>query len=169
MSGSEAALRPRGASSGRGAARLAPAVFGLCVALCGCTPVVRYTNELVDGRHGRTWFTRLPATLGGAAGFTLGIPVDIVALPVTLLVYRSQPRESRDPLSVFLFPSFVLWKGGALLGAPFDGVEWGLYRAWRSPPEVSDDEREAIERQWDTREYPEYPVTPIYPPAAREG
>lgn len=148
--------------------RYAAAVLGACIAAGGCTPVVRYTNELVDGRHGRTWFTRLPATIGGAAGFTIGIPVDIVALPVTWLVYRSQPRETRDPLSVFLFPSFVLWKGGALLGAPFDAVEWALYRNWRTEPEVSPDEREAIERQWDTREYPEYPVTPIYPaPAVR--
>lgn len=140
------------------AALLAVAATGV-----GCTPVVVYTNELVDGRHGRTWFTRLPTTVGGALGFTLGVPMDVVALPATLLVYRSMPKERRDPLSVFLFPSFFLWKVGALLGAPFDAVEWGFYRAWCADRQVSADERQEIEQQWDRREFAEYPVTPIYP------
>ena len=131
--------------------------------LSACAPVVRYTNELVDERHGRTWFTRLPSTVGGTVGFALGVPVDLVALPVTVVVYRTQPKETRDPLSIFLFPSFVLWKVGALVGAPFDAVEWSVYRAWRSSPPVTQDEREAIERKWDAREFTEYPVTPIYP------
>jgi hypothetical protein len=132
----------------------------------GCAPVVRYTNELVDGQHGRTWFTRLPAAVGGSVGFTVGVPVDIVALPLTWIVYRSQPSETRDPLSVFLFPSFVLWRVGALIGTPFDVVEWALYRVWLSEPELSQEERDEIERQWDAREFSEYPVTPIYPDAS---
>ena len=140
------------------------AIAALAVVLGGCAPVVRYTAELVDGRHGRTWFTRLPATVGGTAGFTAGIPVDILALPAAWLVYRSQPKETRpDPLSAFLFPSFVLWKVGALVGAPFDLVEWSTYRAWRPAPPVTAEEREAIERAWDALQYPEYPVTPLYP------
>ena len=137
--------------------------LALVLFACACAPVVRYTNELVDGRHGRTWFTRLPSTIGGTLGFAAGVPVDVVALPVTFVVYRAQPKETRDPLSVFLFPSFVLWKVGALVGAPFDAVEWGLYRAWRPRVPVTQEEREAIERQWDAREFAEYPVTPIYP------
>ena len=141
----------------------------LLLAATGCAPVVRYTNELVDGQHGRTWFTRLPATIGGAVGFTVGVPVDVVALPLTWVVYRTQPKETRDPLSVFLFPSFVLWKVGALLGTPFDAVEWGLVRAWRARPELAEEEREAIERQWDAREFSEYPVTPIHPVPGASG
>ncbi|MCB9879125.1 MAG: hypothetical protein H6835_16135 [Planctomycetes bacterium] len=132
-------------------------------AAAGCTPVVRYTNELTDGRHGRTWFTRLPSTFGATAGFAVGLPVDLVSLPLTVVVYESQDEVTRDALSVFLFPSFVLWKVGALIGAPFDAVEWGLWRSWRKPAPVTDAEREAIEREWDKSEYNEYPVTPLYP------
>jgi len=144
--------------------RLAPI---LVLLVSACTPVVRYTSELVDDRHGRTWFTRLPSTVGGAAGFACGIPIDVVALPATFLVYRTQAEETRDPLSVFLFPSFVLWKVGTLIGAPFDAVEWAAYRSWQDPAPVTPEEREAIERQWDELEFTEYPVVPIYPIGAR--
>ncbi len=137
--------------------------------LGSCVQVVRYTDELVNARYGRSWFTRLPATIGATAGFSIGLPVDIAALPATFAVYQAQPRETRDPLSVFLFPSFVLWKAGALLGGPFDLVEWLLWRCWQPAVPITQEEREAIERAWDRREYTEYPVTPIYPsPAANE-
>ena len=140
---------------------------GLLLAACGlcaCAPLVRYTNDLVDPDGERTLFTRLPATVGATAGFAVGVPFDVVAIPAAWVVYRSQPRETRDPLSVFLFPSFVLWKVGSLLGAPFDAVEWGAWRWWQAPVPMSDEEREAIERTWDERlYYTEYPVTPIYP------
>lgn len=129
----------------------------------GCTSVVRYTNELVSNEHGRTYFTRVPSAVGGTLGFAVGIPIDLVSLPVTFVVYRSQPAATRDPLSVFLFPSFVLWKVGTLFGAPFDVVEWAVWRSWQPEVPVTADEREAIERQWDAREFSEYPVTPIYP------
>jgi len=124
---------------------------------------VQYTDELVDGQHGRTWFTRLPATIGATTGFAAGIPIDIVASPLAWVWYRSQARETRDPISVFLFPSFVLWKAGALVGAPFDLVEWGVWRSWQPAVPITQEEREAIERAWDAREYTEYPVTPLYP------
>ena len=133
------------------------------VAVGGCTPVVRYSEALVNAPD-RTWFTRLPATLGGTAGFAIGVPIDIAAFVPAWFVYRSQPRETRDPLSVFLFPSFVLWKVGALLGAPFDVVEWAVWRGWQPARPMTADEREAIEREWDGRlSFPEYPVTPIHP------
>ena len=142
-------------------------IGGLLLAACGltaCTPVVRYTNELVDPDGERTLFTRLPATVGATTGFAVGVPLDVVAIPAAWVVYRSQPRETRDPLSVFLFPSFVLWKVGALVGTPFDLVEWGAWRSWHAPAPMSDNEREAIERLWDERlYYTEYPVTPVYP------
>jgi hypothetical protein len=128
-----------------------------------CTQIVRYTDELVDERYGRTWFTRLPSTVGATAGFAVGLPIDIVVSPAAWVFYRSQPPETRDPISVFLFPSFVLWKAGALLGAPFDLVEWGLWRSWQPDVPITQDERDAIERAWDGREYTEYPVTPFYP------
>lgn len=131
--------------------------------LGACSQVVRYTDELVDARFGRTWFTRLPATMGATAGFAVGLPIDVVALPLAWLVYRSQAKETRDPLSVFLFPSFVLWKAGGLVGAPFDLVEWGTWRCWQPPVPITQEERESIERAWDAREYTEYPVTPLYP------
>ena len=131
--------------------------------VASCTPIVRYTGELVDDSHGSTWFTRLPSTLGGTLGFAAGVPIDLVSLPVTFVVYRTQPKETRDPLSVFLFPSFVLWKVGTLIGAPFDMVEWMAYRSWQNPAPMTPEERDAIEREWDAREFSQYPVNPIYP------
>ncbi len=128
-----------------------------------CTQVVRYTDELVDARFGRTWFTRLPATVGGTTGFAVGLPIDVVVLPLSWVIYRSQAKETRDPVSMFLFPSFVLWKAGALLGSPFDLAEWGVWRSWQPVVPITQEEREAIERAWDAREYSEYPVAPIYP------
>ena len=144
------------------------ALLSLAV-LAGCTQVVRYADELVDERYGRTWFTRLPATVGGTTGFVVGLPVDIVAIPASWAYYQAQSKETRDPLSVFLFPSFVLWKVGTLFGAPFDLLEWVAWRSWQDDRELTQEEREAIERTWDTREYSEYPVTPIHPrPASQD-
>ncbi len=132
--------------------------------LVSCTPLVRYTDQLVDARSERTWFTRFPATLGGTVGFVVGVPVDVAAFVPAWFVYRSQPKETRDPLSVFLFPSFVLWKVGVLVGAPFDLVEWGTYRAFLPRRPETQAERDAIELEWDSRgNFSEYPVTPIYP------
>ena len=144
--------------------RSSAALLGVAAALAGCTPVVRYTDALVEGRDGRTWFTRAPATIGGSIGFAAGIPIDVITLLPAWFVYQSQPPATRDPLSVFLFPSFVLWKVGALAGAPFDLVEWAAYRAWQPPPPLTQRERDAIENEWDQREaFSEYPVTPIHP------
>lgn len=137
--------------------------------LGGCSQVVRYTDGLVDARSERTWFTRLPATIGATTGFAVGIPVDIVVAPLSWAVYRTQPKETRDPLSVFLFPSFVLWKAGALFGAPFDLVEWAVWRCWQPAQPRTQEEWESIERAWDAREYTEYPVTPLYPLPTPEG
>ena len=100
------------------------AAVALAAWLCaGCTPIVRYTDELVSARSGRTFLTRTPATFGGIVGFIAGVPVDIVALPVTYVVYSAQDEVTRDPLSIFLFPSFVLWRVGTLVGAPIDSAE----------------------------------------------
>ncbi|MCA8954042.1 MAG: hypothetical protein KDE27_31330 [Planctomycetes bacterium] len=134
----------------------------------GCAPLVRYTNDLVDSTSGRTWFTRVPAGIGGTFGFVVGVPIDIVASPVSWAVYRSQPKETRDVMSVFLFPSFLLWQVGTLVGSPFDLVEWAVWRSWNERA-ITPEEREAIERAWDEQEYSEYPVEPVYPPTATSG
>ena len=143
-------------------------VFLVLLICGGCTSLVRYTNDLVDKDSGRTWFTRAPAGVGGTLGFVIGIPVDVVASPVSWAVYRSQPKETRDVMSVFLFPSFVLWKVGTLVGSPFDLVEWAAWRSWNKKA-ITPEEREAIERAWDEREYSEYPVQAIYPTAGGDS
>lgn len=147
---------------------LAAALAG-SAAWTGCTPVVRYTNALVSDPD-RTWFTKVPATISGTIGFVIGVPVDAVAFIPLWFVYRSQPKETRDPLSVFLFPSFVLWKAGVLLAAPLDGIEFVVWRSWQPERALTQEERATIEHEWDVREaFPEYPVTPIYPKPAPAG
>jgi hypothetical protein len=144
--------------------------LAVLAALPACTQVVRYTEALVDERSGRTLFTRLPATVGATVGFAVGVPVDVVAFLPAWLVYRTQPKETRDPVSWFLFPSFVLWKVGALVGSPFDGVEWLAWRAWQPRAPLLPQEREAMERAWDDRlHYDEYPVVPIHPVPPHAG
>jgi hypothetical protein len=144
--------------------------LGLVVAVAalqGCAQVVQYTDELRDDRTGRTVFVRSPATVGGIAGFAIGAPVSVVALPVTWGVYRYQKSTTplqADPTSTLLFPSFLFWRVGTLLlGAPFDALEWGLWRAWREAPSLNAAEREAIELRHDEAVLASYPVEPIYP------
>jgi hypothetical protein len=140
------------------------AALATALALTGCTSVVRYTDALIEGRDGRTWFTRAPATIAGGVGFVAGVPIDVLTLVPAWFVYRAQPEAQRDPLSVFLFPSFVLWKVGALVGAPFDLVEWAAWRAWQPRAPLTQQERDAIEQEWDRREaFSEYPVEAIHP------
>ena len=144
--------------------RITATLLAGALATTGCTPVVRYTDALIEGRDGRTWFTRAPATIAGGIGFVVGIPIDVVTLLPAWFVYRAQPEAQRDPVSVFLFPSFVLWKVGVLVGAPFDLVEWAAYRSWQPARVLTQQERESIENEWDSRgNFPEYPVTPIHP------
>jgi hypothetical protein len=142
---------------------VASAVFG------GRTPIVRYSDELVSAKSGRTAFTRAPATLGGILGFLVGVPVDIVALPATYAVYSSQSSATRDPLSIFLFPSFVLWRVGTLIAAPIDAVEWGVWRWWQPDETLTPEDRERIERELDElqMQWTDYPVEWIYPRAPR--
>lgn len=132
-----------------------------------CTQVVRYTDELTDPAMGRSLFVRTPATFGGVVGFVAGIPIDLLALPATWVFYRSQPKETRDPLSIFLFPSFVLWRACVLVAAPFDAVEFVAWRAWQGDEALSPEELERRERLLDEEEMKGMPVQPIYgdPPA----
>lgn len=139
--------------------RRAAALLGLGL-LGGCTHIVRYTDELVQPQTGRSLLVRTPATFGAFVGFGVGVPIDILVLPVTWFVHMSQEDSARDPLSTFLFPSFVLWRIGSLIAVPFDALEW----TWRSPAtELGPDERERFERELDERCWDVYPVQVIYP------
>ena len=94
------------------------------VLLSSCAQLVQYSDEIVDRRTGRSFLVTVPATIGGFCGFVIGIPADIVALPVTLTVYQFQKDEpGADPVSTLLFPSFALWRAGTLLGTPMDVPE----------------------------------------------
>jgi hypothetical protein len=144
----------------------------VCVALvaatASCAGLVQYTDELRDERTGRTLIVRSPATAGGVVGFAVGLPVSAVALPVTYPVYLHQKRTApmrADPVSTLLFPSFVLWRAGVLVAAPFDLVEWAVYRGWKGTPTRTAEERERIERDHDEEVLQTYPVEPIYPTA----
>lgn len=129
----------------------------------GCAELVRYSDDLVDPRTGRTLFTRTPAAFGGVVGFLVGVPIDIVGLPVTYIVYSNQDEVTREPLSIFLFPSFVLWRVGTLVGAPFDLVEWACWRSWQPEPALTREERERREAALDGLEWLDPTVVPIYP------
>ncbi len=134
--------------------------------LSGCAELVQYTDELSNEATGRTFVVTSPATLGGMVGFVIGIPADILALPVTYSVYaiqKSQDSLTADPLSTMLFPSFFLWRAGKLVAAPFDLVEYSVYRAWRSPETLTREEREEIEFRHDEESLPSYPVRPLLP------
>jgi hypothetical protein len=140
------------------------AAFALGSVLCAsCAQLVAYPDALVDARTGRSLFTRVPATVGGVIGFTVGVPVDLVALPVTTAVHLAQDPLQRDVLSTFLFPSFVLWHIGTLIGAPIDLVEWGAFRAFRSPESLTAAEMEHCELELDQTDFSLFPVTPVYP------
>jgi hypothetical protein len=144
---------------------MAPVLMAL--ALTGCTQLVRYTGDLTDSRTGRTAFVTAPASAGGFLGFIVGVPVSIVALPITYLVYADQKAtdaSTADPLSTMLFPSFVLWRAGTLLGAPFDLVEYVVYRAGLPPNTMTEEERKVYEYRLDQETLPQYRVEWIYPP-----
>lgn len=145
--------------------RLLP--LSLCASLASCSALVQYSDEISDARTGRSAFVTTPAELGGSAGFLIGIPADILALPVTYSVYLYQEANdpiTNDPLSTLLFPSFVCWRAGKIvLGGPFDLVEWATWRAWSEGEDLSPEQREEIEYEHDQKELPSYPVEPIYP------
>lgn len=134
--------------------------------LPSCSEFVQYTGALSDSRTGRTLFVTVPATLGGFTGFVVGLPLDVVALPISYPVYKvqeSQAPEAADPLSTMMFPSFLLWRVGALIAVPFDAVEYAVYRAWRPADTMTADERQAFEYEKDQELLERYPVEPIYP------
>ena len=145
----------------------------LCCALLfgvfpsGCAPFVSYSDELKDGAGGRSSVVGVPAEVGGFAGFVVGLPVTLVALPATYGVYRYQKSEAplrTDRVSTLLSPAFVFWRAGTIvLGAPFDLIEYGFWRAWVTPPTPTRAEIEAYERSLDAEILRSYPVRTIYP------
>ncbi len=131
-----------------------------------CAGLVQYTDELRDERTGRSVVVRSTAAAGGAIGLVAGLPLSVAAAPVTYVVYLTERARSplrADPLSIMLFPSFVLWRAGSLLAAPFDFVEWAIFRAGADDVTRTAEEQERIELEHDERVLQSYPVDPIYP------
>jgi hypothetical protein len=142
--------------------------FGLLLLLTtgSCAGLVQYTDELRDERTGRSVVVRSTAAAGGAIGLVAGLPVSVAVSPVTYVVYLTEKARSplrADPLSILLFPSFVLWRAGSLIAAPFDVVEWALFRLGADDVTRTAEEQERIELEHDERVLQSYPVEPIYP------
>ena len=159
-------LRRTGKRGGALARSIQAVACALLLSCGGCAELVSYAERLGDPSTGRTLFVRTPAAVGGFVGFGLGLPLCALGFPVTYLIYenqRSRNPEQADALSTLLWPSFVLWRTGNLIAAPFDLIEWAVYRAWEGPPALSRSEREAIEAEIDADTLPSCPVTPIYP------
>lgn len=133
--------------------------------LGSCGAFIEYTDGLRDSKN-HTVIVRGTGKIGGAIGFIAGIPIDIVALPVTYPFYLYQDSvdpETTDFSSTILFPSFALLQVGSLLAAPVDLLEFAFYRAWLPPDTVTAEEQEELEMKLDDETLPRYPVTPIYP------
>lgn len=148
------------------AAGAAGASAALAMMLGACSQLVRYTDELVDRRTGRTVVVTAPAAAGGFFGFVAGLPVDLALLPITYPVYRVQVDRDpagADPLSTMLFPSFVLWRAGTLLGMPFDVLEYVGWRLWQPEVTLTEEERKRFEAQLDEQLLPAYPVETLTP------
>jgi hypothetical protein len=150
-----------------------PLAVGLSLFLCaGCAQTVSYADSIRTGKGGRSLFVRAPANFGEATGFIAGLPVSLVALPVTLPIHEIE--KERDPLradrvSTVLFPSWGLSKlMCAAIGGPFDLLEYGAWRAWTGGATRTEAEQEAIERVIDADLHPRYPVEVLYPPAAAD-
>jgi hypothetical protein len=138
----------------------------LLLGLTSCATFVQYTDEIVDQRTGRSLLVTAPATAGGFCGFLVGLPADVVALPITFVVYSIQKNNdsiNADPISTMLFPSFVLWRTGTLVAVPFDMIEYVFSRLGRPKRTLTEDEQNEIEYEIDLETLPDYPVEPIFP------
>ena len=129
---------------------------------------------MFSGEPMHPWFCQLAALSPSTPMAASSIPFDWengvpVALPATYAVYSSQSSATRDPLSIFLFPSFVLWRVGTLIAAPIDAVEWGVWRWWQPDETLTPEDRERIERELDElqMQWTDYPVEWVYPRAPR--
>lgn len=135
------------------------------MALPACSAFVQYADSLRQSKR-RTPVVRYTAQLGAAIGAVVGLPISVVGLPVSYPVYlvqESQSPETTDPSSTMLFPLVVLAQAGSMLGAPFDLIEYSVYRAWQPEEVLSGSEQEELEQRIDDNTLPRYPVTPIYP------
>ena len=136
-------------------------------------PIVRYTDELTNEHTGRTPFVRYPAQSFGFLGFIGGIPFDLIALPATYTFYEMNkslpPGQATDSVTIFLFPSFVMWRAAILLAAPLDAVEFAFYRAFLPAKTLNPFEQEDLENRLDRETLPRHPVEPLYPAAKRDG
>lgn len=136
-------------------------------------PVVRYTDELTNEYTGRTALVRVPAEAFGMVGFVSGIPLDLVALPASYVFYEMNknlpPGQATDAVTIFLFPSFVLWRGAILLAAPLDAIEFLCYRVFLPAKTMNPFEQEDLENRIDRETLPRHPVEPLYPVPKSDG
>ena len=151
--------------------RVAGSVLGaalLTITACDqLAPVVRYTDELTNPSTGRTALVRAPAEVFGFIGFVGGVPFDILALPATYTYYKLNqslpPGQATDAVTIFLLPSFVLWRSAVLFAAPLDALEFIGYRVWLPPTTLNYEEQEDLENRIDRETLPRHPVEPLYP------
>jgi len=141
--------------------------LGVTTACDQLAPVVRYTDELTSENTGRTALVRVPAEAFGFVGFIGGIPLDLVALPATYVFYEMNknlpPGQATDAVTIFLFPSFVLWRGAILMAAPLDALEFVAYRVFLPAKTLNPFEQEDLENRLDRETLPRHPVEPLYP------
>lgn len=134
--------------------------------VAGCSQFVQYTDELNDARTGRSAWVTTPASIGRFLGFLAGVPIDVLALPVTYVAYRVQKSDDpirADALSTMLFPSFVLGRVGTLAAVPFDSVEYLVHRGWIDETPMTQAQRAEFEDLLDRDTLPQYPVEAVYP------
>ena len=145
---------------------LLPAACLACLVWSACGPVVQYTDELRNSDGSRTIFVTGVGQVGGTVGFLAGVPLDVVALPVTVpvhLIQKSNQPEQADLLTTILFPSLVTLSIGTLIAAPLDLVEYSVYRAWLPENTMTAEELRHFEFELGRETLPRYPVIPLYP------
>lgn len=114
---------------------LLPLVLGACA--------VSNTIEALDDRcpppeFGRPAWVRVPAGVGAWIGGIVGGVASIVLLPVTypISLLADDGLGEYGSADFMFFPALGLASvGHALVGTPFDAVDWVFHRAWVDAPD----------------------------------
>ena len=70
-----------------------------------------------------------PAEVGGIVGIGLGIPLTVIALPVTIPLSRQNPSPDGGEAYTMAAPSLVM---GSIVGNAVGSVPWVLFQGWKS-------------------------------------